>query len=49
MKRKQGDASLEMTEQIDVLQKMKARIDNKDFVYNVLCRQSKHCRQSSYC
>merc|ERR1740137_453687 len=27
MKRKQGDASLEMTEQIDVLQKMKARID----------------------
>merc|ERR1712106_1231068 len=27
MKRKQGDATLEMTEQIDALQKMKAKID----------------------
>ena len=27
MKRKQGDAVLEMTEQIDALQKMKAKID----------------------
>ena len=33
MKRKQGDAVLEMTEQIDALQKMKAKIDkDKTFI-----------------